>query len=150
MKDEIGITTLVNQYFSFLKVNHGFVLSGQEIHNSDYRIVMTSPDLVIKLEKYRRELYCYISRLDDPESEVHLFNLLRYLSSGNISESSLQYFSHIEDATESLTLQLKLISGKIQDNYLSIAEFFEKENYKSNLSKLNAFVMKQNPNLFKT
>ncbi len=148
MKAELG--TLVKTCFSFVEKDLGFVITNEESLDSSYRIEYSSPDVVIKIEKYRRELYCYISKVGDPDSEAHLFNLLRYLHRGALSEISLHYFSDIADVAESFRLQAELISQKLKENYPAIKTFFGSPNYRDNVSSLNSYLIQQNPNLFKT
>jgi hypothetical protein len=147
MKSEIGL--LVEKYFSFLKTDLGFAITNEESLGADYRVEFSSPDVVIKIEKYRRELYCYVSKFGDPDSEAHLFNLLKYLHRGVLPEDSLHYFSNIEDVTESFRLQVELISQKIKENYSAIKIFFGPD-YRNNILGLNSYLIQQNPQLFKT
>lgn len=146
----IELGTLVKASFSFLEKDFGFIVTHEESLDSGYSIEYSSTDVVIKIEKYRRELYCYISRTGDPDSAVHLFNLLRYLHRGTLPEISLHYFSYVEDVSESFRLQAELISKEIKEKYSVIMNFFDSPNYKNNISRLNSYLIQQNSNLFKT
>ena len=146
MKDNTG--RMVRECFSFLENDLNFEVTKEQNPESNYLIEFTSQSITIKIEKYRRELYCYVYRTGDIKTEVHLFNLLRYLLQEKLAPNSLHYFSEIGDMTESLRLQAELISSRIKENYKAISSFFYDPSYKSNLSKLNSFLVKENPKLF--
>jgi hypothetical protein len=122
MKDEIGY--LVEKRFRFLETDHGFKITYRESLDSNCQIEFSSPDVVVKVEKYRRELYCYVSKFGDPDSEAHLFNLIRYLHRAGPKEKPLHYFANVKDVSESLGLQIELIGEQLEENYFAIKAFF--------------------------
>ena len=75
---------------------------------------------------------------------------MRYL---NINISEFEYYNETFDDIKALNdyykERLNFISTALFSNFEIIDKFFIEKNYKSNLEKINNYMIKEYPNLFK-
>jgi hypothetical protein len=100
----------IDIYFKKLIDEFDFSLKEQFNDGQSYFIEYSSMIFVIKIEKYFREFYATMYRLDDPKNEINLFNLLDYLNISNENISSHQSFLKEKNIEECYKKQLHEIS----------------------------------------
>jgi hypothetical protein len=65
-----------------IEVNH-FQKKTEMNEGQSYKIEYSSDVFVIKVEKYFREFYATLYKINKPNNEINLFNLLEYLYGDN-------------------------------------------------------------------
>jgi hypothetical protein len=131
------------QYYDLKKV--------KEIENEQiYVVEFKTQNIIIKIQKYFLELYVSLFRVDDPNNEVSLFNLLEYLKQGSSDIPKPNYFKEEKDVNVSYRKQLDYICATISANFEAIKVFFNSDKFEKEMNAIREFVIKQNPNLFKT
>jgi hypothetical protein len=138
----------IDTFFKKL-IDTGFTVKDEFNDGQSYFIEFSSKTFVIKIEKYFREFYTTIYRLDNPQKEINLFNLLDYLNRDDESKSTRASFHKEKDIEECYRKQLHEISTLIYDNYKAIDDFFMGENYESRSTDLRNYVINKYPELFK-
>lgn len=139
----------INTFFKKLIDIFGFTVKDEFNDSQSYFIEYSSETFVIKIEKYFREFYATLYRLDNPQKEINLFNLLDYLNRGNESKSTRVSFLKEKDIEECYRKQLNEISTLIYDNHQAINDFFKSENFESRATELRNYVINKYPELFK-
>lgn len=135
--------------FSKLIEEHGFSKNDEIDTDGSYSIEYSSKSFVIRIEKYRRELYVVLYRPGNEKSKANLFNLLQYINKDildKVTESN--YFRDETDLEESYKKQLNHISSAIYENYDSINDFYSSPDLDLRLEDLKTFMINRYPNLF--
>jgi hypothetical protein len=145
---ERNFVKYIYEFFKKLIEIHGFGIKTEVNDGQSYMIEYSSKDFVIKIEKYFREFYVSLYKLDDLDNEMNLFNLLEYLKQGVTDTPKSEYFRKEKDIEESYRKQLKYISSVIYDNYSVINDFFE-DNYKSKITDFEEYWKNRHPELYK-
>lgn len=118
--------------------------------NESYYIEYSSNSFGIKLEKYHREVYATLYRLDYPKKEINLFNLLNFLNQNRDSNYiTSNYFDKEKDINKCYKMQLKNLSMIIYENFDLLNDFFNSENYLSNFENVEKFMINKYPAFFK-
>jgi hypothetical protein len=141
------IKQYVCDYLSFLISKYGFS-KGKEIYDDQsLSIEIRSNTFVVKIEKYRREIYITLFRPGYDENEIHLFNLIQYLfQKDNVSSN---YFSEIEDLAECYRRQIENSSTALKKYYEDIFHFFNVDDFRSQLEEVNRYMQERYPELYK-
>ena len=121
---KLDFIVFVYEYFEKLISIHGFIKRNELIDDQSYFIEYSSSIFVIKLEKYRKEFYATLYKLDDPDNKVNLFNLLQYLNKSSLKAPESNYFHEENNINECYRKQLRYISGIIYENFVEINIFF--------------------------
>jgi hypothetical protein len=139
----------IREFFNKLIEIYGFKIEMELKEGQSYAIVFASINFAIKIEKYFREFNVTLYKLNDQDNGVELFNLLEYIKQGteNIPESD--YYRNEKDIDECFRKQLKYISNVIYENYQFINDYFNNNNYESNIVELNRFRRNKYPELYK-
>jgi len=146
---ERNFVKYIHDFFKELIELHGFEIKSEINNETSYRLEYSSKDFVIKIEKYFREFYVSLYKLEDLDNEINLFNLLEYLKQGTSDVPKSEYFRKEKDVEECYRKQLKYISSVIYNNYAVIKEFFD-EKYKSRMTDFEKYWKNQHPELYKT
>jgi hypothetical protein len=102
----------------------------------------------IKIEKYRNEFYTTLCKINYPNDEINLYNLLDYIfKTDNNDRVFSNYFDEFTDF-ESYKLQIKYISDLIYDNFNAINNFFNNEDYMFKYEDLRKFIIMKYPDIF--
>lgn len=144
--------SFIKYIYDFLKnliEIYGFSIKDELNDGQSYFIEYSSETIVIKLEKYRREFYVTLYKLNNPDKEINLFNLLDYVNQTKSNAPKAEYFRNEKDIEECYKKQLNYISNLIYDNYDAINDFFTIDNYESKVADLEKFIMKKYPDLFR-
>lgn len=136
-------------FFEKLVEIHGFKIKTQINEEQSYMIEFSSSDFVLKIEKYFREFYATLYKIDRPDNEVNLFNLLEYLRQGDTQIPKSEYFSKEKDIQEGYRKQLAHISSVIYENYRVINDFFSNEDYEIKLAEFEKYWKNKHPELYK-
>ena len=139
----------INTFFKKFIDVFGFTVKDEFNDGESYFIEYSSKTFVIKIEKYFREFYATLYRLDDFQEEINLFNLLDYLNQGSETKPTSEYFHKEKNIEECYKKQLNQISTLIYNNYAAINDFFNSEDYKSKIIDLNSYIINKYPKLFK-
>lgn len=124
--------SFVKYIYEFLKSLieiYGFRIKTELNEGQSYMIEYSSNDFVIKIEKYFREFYVSLYKIDKPDNEVNLFNLLEYLKQADSKAPRSEYFRKEKDIEECYRKQLSHISSVVYENYDLIKDFFSSDNY---------------------
>lgn len=138
----------INKFFKKLIEVYGFKIKDQFNDGQSYRIEYSSKDFVIKIEKYFREFYVSLYKVNDPDNEINLFNLLDYLRQGDLNAPRSEYFREEKDLEECYRKQLNHISSVIYENYTLINDFFSDGNYESQVDKFEKYWKNKHPELY--
>lgn len=145
---EKKIIRYVQFFFKNLIEAYGFNIKEELNEGESYFILYSSDVFVIKLEKYRHEFYVTLHKLNVPDKEVNLFNLLDYIHQNKLNKPRAEYFKNEKNIDECYKKQLNYISNLIDDNYDEINDFFSGDNYEFNFADLENYIIKKYPDLF--
>lgn len=146
MSEDIG--SQVDRYFRFLSDEFGFVKSHERCDQNEYEARFCAHDLAIRLEKYRRELYAYLSKPSEPHEEVNLFVLVDYLNNDTKDAVDSNYFRDEERLDECYRLQIEWLADVIGRHLPEIREFFSDKLYRENCSALKDYVIERHPDFY--
>jgi len=139
----------INTFFNSLIDVFGFTVKDEFDDGQSYLIEYSSKTFVIKIEKYFREFYAALYRLDDSQEEINLLNLLDYLNQDNEIKLVSESFHQEKNIEECYKKQLNQISTLIYDNFPAINDFFKSDDYKSKVISLKNYIINKHPELFK-
>ncbi|HOF16647.1 MAG TPA: hypothetical protein PLF32_02420 [Bacteroidales bacterium] len=147
---KINIKKIVIECFSKYVIKYNLTYKDEFYDHESLWIEYQSKNFIIKIEKYRRDFYIILYKIGFCDDGINLFNLLRYL---NINISEFEYYNETFDDIKALNdyykERLNFISTALFSNFEIIDKFFIEKNYKSNLEKINNYMIKEYPNLFK-
>lgn len=135
----------IYEFFKSLIEIYGFKIKTELNEGESYMIEYSSNDFVIKIEKYFREFYVSLYKIDKPDNEINLFNLLEYLKQAETIIPKSEYFRNEKDIQECYLKQLSHISSVIYENYDLIKDFFSNGNY----TEFENYWKKKHPELYK-
>ncbi len=146
----------INDCFQNLVEEFGFVKQREVNEDQTFFVVFSTKTFAVKVVEYRRELYAWLHRVDHPDEEVDLYtddeidlyNLIEYLNQNSSNVPKSNYFVDEVDLEECYRKQIKLITSTISDFFPQLDEFFNREEYNSELENIDRFVVERNPDLF--
>ncbi len=138
----------VYDFFVKLIELYGFQIKTELKEEQSYLIEYSSVNFVIKIQKYFREFYPTLYKIDKPNSEINLFNLLQYLKEGSLEIPSSDYFRKEKDLEECYRKQLTHISSVIFENFDLIDNFFNKDKYEINVIEFEKYWKSKHPELY--
>lgn len=138
----------IYEFFKKLIEVYGFKVKTELNEGQSYMIEYSSDDFIIKIEKYFREFYVTLYKLNKPESEINLFNLLNYLKKGDKQVPKSVYFHNEKDIEECYRKQFVHISSVIYNNYELINDFFRDGKYELNLSEFEKYWKDKHPEFY--
>ena len=109
----------IYEFFNKLIELYDFKIKAELNEGQSYLIEYESKDFSIKIEKYFREFYVSLYKLDDLENEINLFNLLEYLKQGATDSPRSEYFHKEKDIEICYRNQLEYISTIIYSIFAS-------------------------------
>lgn len=112
-----------------------------------YKIEYSSDIFVIKVEKYFREFYATLYKVNK-DNEINLFNLLEYLNRDNTEVPKSEYFRKEKNIEECYRKQISHISSVIYDNYDKIDKFFRGENYDLKMAEFEKYWKNKYPEFY--
>lgn len=139
----------ISVFFKTLIDIYGFNIKREVNDGQSYSIEYNSDIVGIKLEKYRREFYVTLYKLNRPDREINLFNLLDYVNQTKSKALESNYFRDEKNIEAYYRKQLNYISEAIYDNYNVIKDFFSSNNYESKVADLEMYIIKKHPELFR-
>ncbi|GAA4314533.1 hypothetical protein [Compostibacter hankyongensis] len=123
---------------------------GKELNEGQsYMVEYSSDNFVIKIEKYFREFYTSIYKINKPDDEINLFNLLEYLKWDDAKADKSAYFRNEKDLEECYKKQLKHISSIIYENYNLINDFFSSDEYELKMAEFEWYWKNKHPEFYK-
>lgn len=137
-------------FFEKLMKVYSFKIKSEINEGQTYMIEYSSTDFVIKIEKYFREFYVTLYKVNDESNEINLFNLLEFVKQKDLNISKSKYFPTGKNLEECYKVQLKYMSTVIYDHYDIIIDFFCNGNYKSRLAEFNKYWQDKHPELYRT
>lgn len=147
---KINIKKIVIECFSKYVIKYNLTYKDEFYDHQSLCIEYQSENFIIKIEKYRRDFDIILYKIGFCDDGINLFNLLRYL---NVNISEFEYyneaFNDIKALNDYYKKRLNFISTALFSNFEIIDNFFIEKNYKSNLEKINNYMIKEYPNLFK-
>ncbi|SFC87191.1 hypothetical protein SAMN05421747_1522 [Parapedobacter composti] len=138
----------IYEFFKRLVEVNGFKIKTELKEGQSYMIEYSSDSFVIKIEKYFREFYATLYKINKPDSEINLFNLLEYLKQGSVEIPSSKYFRKEKDIEECYRKQLIHISTVIYENFDLIADFFNEPKYELNVIEFEKYWKNKHPELY--
>lgn len=126
---EQNFTKYVHEFFKKPMETYDFRIKTELNDDQSYLIEYSSKDFVIKIENYFREFYASLYKINYPNREINLFNLLEYLKQNDVIVPKCDYFRKEKDIDVCYRKQLNHISIVINDNYVLIKDFFSSGNY---------------------
>ncbi|MGK6353524.1 hypothetical protein [Parapedobacter sp. DT-150] len=139
----------IYEFFKRLIEVYDFQKKRELSEGQSYMIEYGSNIFVIKIEKYFREFYISLYKVNRPDEEVNLFNLLEYLKQGDSDIPKSEYFPKEKDIQESYIQQLNHISSVIYENYDLINGFFIDNNYELRMAGFENYWKNKHPEFYK-
>jgi hypothetical protein len=139
----------VYEFFKRLVEIYGFKIKAELNEGQSYMIEYSSGGLVLKIEKYFREFYATLYKINKPDSEINLFNLLEYLKQNDTRIPKSEYFRKEKDIEECYRKQLAHISSVIYENYNLINDFFGSDDYEIKMAEFEKYWKNKHPELYK-
>ena len=138
------------EFFKKLIEVYGFKMEKELIEEQSCKIEYSSDDFIIKIEKYFREFYLSLYKINKPESEINLFNLLDFLRQSDKFVPRSEYFHNEKNIEECYRKQFAHLSSIIYDNYELIIDFFREGKYESNEIEFEKYWKGKHPEFYKT
>lgn len=139
----------IYEFFKRLIEVYGFQIKKELNDGQSYMIEYSSGGFVIKIEKYFREFYVTLYKLNKPDGEINLFNLLEYLKQGDTLVPKSEYFRNEKDLEECYKKQLNHISGVIYENHNLINDFFSGNDYELKMAEFEKYWKNKHPEFYK-
>ncbi len=139
----------IYEFFKKLIEIYGFQIKAELNEGQSYMIEYSSGNFVIKIEKYFREFYATLYKINKPDKEINLFNLLGYLRQGDAQVPKSEYFRNEKDVEECYKKQLNHISRVIYENYNLINDFFSDNDYELKMVEFEKYWKNKHPELYK-
>jgi hypothetical protein len=146
----ITLAEIVNSSFGSLAHKYGLRQKNQADDGDTYSVEYEAKHFVIRLEKYRVEIYTTIYKIDNPDIEINLFNLLTYLAPPKDEIPTAEYYKDETDDEKCYKKQLTHIATVLDNYWEAIDDFFSTGDYSSKVAKLREFMVRKHPELFKT
>jgi hypothetical protein len=146
MNDKIFESVLEN--FEIFFINKKLELSRIQKSNKNLTFEYNLANFQIKLENYHKEIYLIISKNNDTENEINLFNLLEFLYQENKNKPESNYYKNEENLEQCLKKQIFYLSEILYNNLTLIKDFFKEVNYKTNIEKFNTFWKSSHSDLY--
>lgn len=124
------------------------ILIKTDSESYDYNIKCDNMNILIQV--YNRELYFHVSPFNEESNGVSVYNILEFREEEIGKKIEPNYFHEIENLDECIDKQLNLFFSIMSKYYNIIADFCDKKKYENNRTELREFVIKKNPQLFKT
>ncbi|WP_183577507.1 hypothetical protein HDF18_11125 [Mucilaginibacter sp. X5P1] len=141
-------TKHINELFKKLIDTYGFKRKTDLNENESYMILFASEKIAIRIEKYFRELYTSLYKVDEPDFEVNLFNLLDYLIQDDEKVPQGEYFHREKDLEECYKKQLTYVSSVIDENYDLISDFFNADKYELRTAEFEKYWRNKHPEFY--
>ena len=142
---ETNFSEYVNEIFKRHIAVDGLQIKTELNEGRSYVIEYRSGSFVIKVEKYFREFYVTLYKLNKPDEEINLFNLLEYLRRGDTQIPKSEYFHNEKNINECYRKQLNHISETIHANYGLISDFFSDIDYEIRRVEFENYWKKMHP-----
>lgn len=146
---EKGFVNYIHAFFKKLIEEYGFQIKKELNEGQSYMIEYSSGNFVLKIEKYFREFYALLYKVDKSDYEINLFNLLEYLKQADANIPKSEYFRKENDIEECYRKQLDYISSVIYENYDLIDEFFNADSYKVKITEFEKYWKSKHPEFYK-
>lgn len=146
---ERNFMTYIQEYFEILVESYNLKVKEKLNDGQNFMIEFESGSFVIHVEKYFREFYVSLHKLNDPDHGIDLFNLLEYLKKEDVNVPSPKYFREEKDLEECFRKQLNHLSKVIFENYELINDYFSDDNYEVRFEDMRAFRKGKYPELYK-
>lgn len=142
------IVKYIDDCFENLLGKFGFIKQNEVNEDRTFFVEFSAKTFAVKLEKYRREFYATLYKKDRPDDEINLYNILQYLNqnSSNVPESN--YFVDEDDIEECYRKQIRHLASDISDYFPQLDEFFNHEEYDSEIENLDKYLQEKDPELF--
>jgi hypothetical protein len=128
---------------------YGFQIKTELSDGESYTVEYFSKELVLKIEKYFREFYVSLYKINKPDSGINLYNLVEYLiRNDNISFKPGNFLKE-KDLEECYRKQFEEISNIFFNNYAEIYGFFNDENYELNMEEFKKYWKNKHPEFYK-
>lgn len=136
------------EFFKKLIEIYGFHIKKELNEGLSYMVEYSSRIFVIRIEKYFREFYATLYKINKPDNEINLFNLLEYLKQNDAQIPQSEYFRKEKDIEECYRKQLAHISSVIYDNYDLIKDFFCENNYELRVTEFERYWKNKHPEFY--
>ena len=137
----------IHKSFEMLTTTHGLSMVNEINEDGYYMVEYGSKDFVIEIEKYYRELYVSVYKINKSEDGVNLFNLLDYLKQDFADKPKSNYFAKEISLEESYRKQISYIITTLFENYLLVKDFFKSNDRMDDFEK---YWKNKHPELYKS
>jgi hypothetical protein len=145
------VSQLVNSCFHALVEKHGLRQIEEMETNEAYSTKFVTTNFVVKLEKYRTDIYATLLKSVEARREMDLFNLVDYLRSSSVTEIVPDYGIRDEGGiSEGYRKHLGKISSALMRNFTAIDGFFAAEDFERSAQSVDKFMIDKYPDLFRT
>lgn len=145
----IRLAEIVTSSFRVIAEKNGFRQQNEVNNGSAYSVEYASKDFVVRLEQYRTELYATLYKTGNPEKQINLFNLLAFMAHPQMVAHASEYFYDEANVEERFRKQVDHITTAIDKHIDEIHAFFVADDYSSKVARIEDFMVKKYPELFK-
>jgi len=138
----------INKYFSFLWEDLRFSKPLVDHDGSYYEVKFHGPEVDIRLENYRRDLYLYVSKSSKPDQEANFFALVEFLDRNTNKSVKPNYFRNVKDLDECYRMQIEWLAKVLRGYLPEIRDFFSDDLYSFNMSALRDYRVRKHPDLY--
>jgi hypothetical protein len=146
---KIELSEIVSDSFKPLTEKYGLYQRSEILDGPTYSIEYVFNNFIVRLEKYRVEIYATLYKEDNPDEQIDLFNLLAYLTRPQSNAPVGEYFHNETNNEERFRKQLTHIAMVIDQYFAEIDGFFRFGGYASKVADVREFVINKYPWLFK-
>lgn len=139
----------INEFSRNLIDRYGFKIDTELNDGQAFEINYSSKNFVVKIEKYFREFYVSLYKVNEPDKGVELFNLLEYLMRNETNVPKPRNFLKEKDLDECFRQQFNEISTLFFDNYTVINDFFNDDTFDIKYADMRRFRQNKYPELYK-
>jgi hypothetical protein len=148
----MNIEVELTQVFDELLHTYKFIDLNIESEQDSFIAKFRNDEIIIKIQTYNREIYCYVASTEVPNEEAAVINIINYQNrESRISEKeNWSYFHNIIDFDKAYHLQLVQINEFLIKNMGTILEFYEKGKVLEKMQELRNYMIIKYPETFKT
>ncbi len=145
----IRLAEIVASSFRTIADKYGFRQQNEVNNGSTYSVEYASKDFVVRLEQYRTELYATLYKTGNPDKQIDLFNLLAFMAHPQMAAPASEYFYDEANVEERFRKQVDYVTTVLDKDFAKICDFLKADDYASKVARVDDFMLKKYPELFK-
>jgi len=139
----------LNEFSQNLIEKYGFSIKHEFNEEQSCFIEYSSANFIITIEKYFREFYVLLYKVNNIDKGIELNNLLEYLNQNENYTPYSRDFLKEKELEECYRKQFQEISTLFFDNYEKIDTFFNNNNFEEKFQIMEEYRQNKYPELYK-